>query len=104
MKIIEVFSKKIEDTLNNAEDYINKANEYREDFPEASKALYNMSENEMSNITSLHSAVVNIINNYKKENGDPPESMMVIYKYLHQKHIDHGAKIKTMQTMYKEGW
>ena len=104
MKIIEVFSKKIEDTLNNAEDYIIKASEYREDFPDASKALYNMSESEMNNVTALHSAVSNLINNYRKEKGDPPESMLAIYKYLHQKHIDHATKIKTMQAMYKEGW
>jgi hypothetical protein len=30
--------------------------------------------------------------------------MMAVYDYLHKKHIENAARVKTMQAMYKEGW
>lgn len=102
MKVIKMLSEKIEDTLDLAECYVETAVEYKMDFPEVSKVMYDLSEKEMANITSLHAVVVKVIADYRKEKGEPPEPMMAVYDYLHKKHIEHAAKIKAMQMAYKE--
>ena len=103
MKMIQMLSEMIEDTIGCAEDYIESAIEYKDDYPDVAKVLYTLSENEMGNMSSLHTVVVKIIENYRRENGEPPVPMMAVYDYLHKKHIDHAARVRAMQTMYKEG-
>ena len=101
MKVIKMLSEMIEDKIECSEDYIMKAMEYRDDYPEMSKVLYNISVGEVSDISSLHDCVAKIIEAYRKENGEPPAPMMAVYDYLHRKHIDNLAKVKAMQAMYK---
>jgi hypothetical protein len=48
----------------------------------------------------LHDAVVRIINDYKKEH-EVPESMQVLYDYLHDRQIRWASKIKAKQEQYK---
>ena len=102
MKVIEMLSEKIEKTIDSAEEYITEAAKYKVEFPEVAKALSNLSEIEMSNMSALHSTVVNVITAYRKQNGEPPAPMIAVYDYLHKKHIDHAAKVKAMQSLYKE--
>lgn len=102
MRVIRDLSEMIEDTIECAEEYIKTAIEWKEEYPEASKALAGLSENEMSNMGTLHSVVTKIITDYRKSNGEPPAPMMAVYDYLHKKHIDNAARVKAMQQMYKE--
>ena len=44
-----------------------------------------------------------MISDYRKEHGDPPAAMMAVYEYVHKQHIDHVAKVKILQEMYKNG-
>jgi len=44
--------------------------------------------------------VVALIEAYKKEKGEPPAPMMAIYNYMHERHINKAAAIKTLQDMY----
>ena len=88
MKIIECLSEDIECTLNHAEDAIKKAMKYKETYPIASQAFYNKSVVLMNSIKPEHDAVVALIEGYKKEKGEPPEPMMAIYNYMHERHIN----------------
>ena len=45
--------------------------------------------------------VKELIEDYRKEHGDPPKEMMVLYDYLHEMHIGTATKIKIKQGMYK---
>ena len=49
----------------------------------------------------LHNQVVTIITNYRKEKGDPPKEMQILYDILHKKHIDHVTAVKGMISLYK---
>ena len=51
----------------------------------------------------LHNRVVAVIEQYRKEHGDPPAEMQWRYDYLHKKHIDKATRIKVKQALYKEG-
>ena len=54
MKIIKCLSEKIEDELDAADCYIQKAVKYKEEFPEVSKTFYALSVNRMDNVKTLH--------------------------------------------------
>lgn len=97
-----MLSEMIEDTIENAEDYIESAIEIKDEFPDVAKTLASISENEMTNMSSLHSIVTKTISDYRKEHGEPPAPMMAVYDYLHKRHIDNAARVKAMQQMYKE--
>lgn len=102
MKLIKKISKMIEDEIEGAECYVKMALKHKEDRPELAKMFYSLSMDEMEHMSKLHGAVVGIIEEYRKEHGEPPEAMMAIYDYLHDKHIKDVAEVRTMQAMYKE--
>lgn len=54
----------------------------------------------MKHVTMLHDAVVRIINDYKRDH-EVPESMQVLYDYLHDKQVKKASKIKAKQEQYK---
>lgn len=101
MKIIEWLSDKIADEISDARCYIKKALMLKTDYPRLADVLSRISEEEMKHMALLHNEVVDIIEEYRKEKGEPPEPMMAVYEYLHKKQIDGGAEVKAMQTMYK---
>lgn len=100
MKVIKCLCENIEGTLDCAEENIKKAITYQEEFPVAAKAFYNQSVLLMDSIKGLHDAVVNIIEAYRKEKGEPPAPMMAIYNYLHERAISKAAAVKNLQEMY----
>lgn len=50
----------------------------------------------------LHQEVTNLIAAYRKEHGEPPEGMLFVYNYLHEKSMEKAAQVKAKQTLYKE--
>ena len=100
MKVIECLSEDIEKTMDLAENNIKAAVRYKDEYPVAAKAFYTKSVLLMDSIKSQHDAVVSLIENYRKEKGEPPAPMMSIYNYLHQRHISMAAAIKNLQDMY----
>lgn len=102
MKLIEKLSDKISEEIHDAKCYVKMAMEYRDEYPDLGRTLYAISTEEMGHMSRLHDAVVDIIEQYRKEHGEPPAPMMAVYDYLHQKQIDMAAEVKTLQAMYKE--
>lgn len=101
MKIIETLSERIEEEICDAKTYAKLALETRDDHPELSRTLYTISLQEMEHMRMLHDAVVNVIAEYRREKGEPPERMLAVYEYLHGKHIEKAAEAKNLQAMYK---
>lgn len=102
MKVIELLSEKIEEEVCDAKSYISMAIDYKESYPELSRTLYNLSNQEMEHMNMLHGEVSEIIKRYRDEHGDPPADMMAVYDYLHKKQIEKAKEVKTLQAMYKE--
>ena len=100
MKIIKCLSEDIESTLDCAEETIKKAIMYKDEYPVAAKAFYTKSATLMDGIKGQHDAVVTLIDGYRKEKGEPPEPMMVIYNYMHERQITKAAAVKNLQDMF----
>ena len=92
----------IDEELHDAEKYIKRALEVKQDYPEVAELFNMLSGEEMKHMQMLHNQVVKLIENYRKTEGEPPVSMLAVYDYLHQKFIDHAKEIKVMQQMYME--
>jgi len=101
MKLIKKLSDRIEEELEDAECYAKMAIEYRDEYPELARIANNLSAQELDHMSALHTIVVQTIDQYRRTNGEPPENMKAIYQYLHNKHIEHAAKVNVLRSMYK---
>ena len=101
MKIIKCLSELIEGELIDADKYIELAMRWKHDEPDTADLFYELSVEEMGHMDKLHEEVTELIDEYRKEHGEPPKDMMVLYEYLHEKHIGTATQIKVKQAMYK---
>lgn len=102
MKSIETISDKIEKEIDNAECYARDALDQKETDPILAETSYKLASQRLADINLLHSQVVRLIEEYKKEKGETPEHMKLLYNILHRKHIEHVATVKGMLSLYKE--
>lgn len=102
MKIIKCLAEKIEEELNDAQSYADMAQRWKEEQPETADLFLELSQEEMGHMEKLHNEAVRLIEEHREKHGEPPEGMMMLYDYLHNKHIEKAKMIKVMQGMYRE--
>ena len=102
MKLIEKLSGMIEDEIDDAEKYARCALKEKEAHRSLAEVFYTLSTEELRHMSALHGEVVKLIEDYRREHGDPPEHMQLLYDMLHEKHIDHVADVKVMQNTFRE--
>lgn len=100
MKIINELENLIDDEIHDIKKYAKMAAELKDTHPTLAQTLYTISTQEASHQAALHNEVVNIIEEYRKEHGDPPAAMMAVYDYLHKKHIEKMADARRYQEVY----
>ena len=101
MKIIKCLSEKIEDELDDAQDYVDLAMRWKQDEPDTADLFYELSVEEMKHMDKLHEEVAELIKEYREKNGEPPKDMLTLYNYLHEKHIKRATEIRVKQGMFK---
>ena len=102
MKIIQRLCEMIDEEIHDADKYITFASEVKDQYPQLAETAYKLSTGEMEHMKLLHQEVTNLIASYRKEHGEPPEGMLFVYNYLHEKSIEKAASVKAKQTLYKE--
>ena len=103
MKDIEELSDQIENEIESAECYAKCALNHKENRPQLADTYYRIANDKLTHMGLLHTQVVNIIEEYKKQNENQvPEAMKILYEILHRKHIEHAAAVKGMLALYKE--
>ena len=88
--------------LCDAKAYAKMALEYKDEYPDLSRDLYNLSVQEMDHKSILHEKATEIIRRWRDANGEPPADMLAVYDYLHGKQIEKALEVRTLQNMYKE--
>lgn len=101
MKIIKCLSELIEEELHDADKYIELAMRWKSDEPDTADLFYELSTEEMGHVEKLHNEVKELIEEYHKQHGEPPKDMMVLWDYLHEKHIATATQIRVKQGIFK---
>ena len=76
MKLIKEIEELIEDEVHDVKKYAKMAVELKADHPQLAQVLYTISAQEEGHQQMLHGEVVRIIEQYRREHGEPPAAMM----------------------------
>lgn len=90
MKHVLCVIEDVENELNVAKHYVNMAIEY----PKYVNEYKTMAKQELEHVQINHDIVSKLIAEYKAAKGDPPEHMMIIWEYEHEKFIKCANSIK----------
>lgn len=101
MKLIQTLSERIEEEIKDAKWYIQEALLLKDEYPDVSRVMYNISTQEVDHMNMLHDAVVMIIKEYRATKGEPPSTMMAVYEYLHKKQIERYGDVRNLIEAYK---
>ena len=102
MKLIQQLSEMIEEEVEGACEYAEEALKHKEDDPALAKTFYDIAGMELEHVSMLHKQVERIIEEHRREHGEPPVAMIAVYDYLHKKQIEKVAKVKNYLAMYRE--
>lgn len=102
MKLIQELSEMIEEEVEGARNYAKEAVKHKDDDPMLAKTFYDIAGVELQHVSMLHEQVTRIIEQHRKEHGEPPAAMLTVYNYLHEKQIENVNKVKHFLAMYRE--
>ena len=102
MKLIQELSEMIEEEIDGAEDYAKDVLKYKQTNPNLAQTFYEIAGVELEHVNMLHKQVVQLIEQHRKEHGEPPAPMQAVYNYLHEKHIEEVSEVKHYLDMFRE--
>ncbi len=101
MKLIKELEELIEEEIHDVKKYAKMAAAVKADHPSLAQTLYTISTQEETHQAALHTEVVKIIEDYRKNKGEPPAAMLAVYDFMHKRHIDNMADARRYQDIYK---
>lgn len=100
MKKIKELENHIHEEIEDAECYTKLALLYKDDDPALARVYYDLGVQEIAHADKLHESVVAAIDQYRREHGEPPEAMLAVYEYLHEREIEEADEVKVLQAMF----
>lgn len=101
MKLIKQLSEMIEEEIDGAEEYAKDALKYKESDPILAKTFYDLAGVELQHVNMLHDQVTRVIEQHRREHGEPPVAMQAVYDYLHGRHIEEVNKVRNYLAMFR---
>lgn len=101
MKLIQKLCEMIDEEIGDADKYAKLAIKYREERPALANTFYDLSTDELRHMKLLHDQVVTVIEEYRKEKGEPPAAMTAVYEYLHEKQIERSNAVRLAWDAYR---
>ena len=101
MKLIRDLEEYIDEEIHDIKKYAKMAAELKAEHPTLAQVLFNISTQEDGHQAAIHNEVVKIIEEHRRNHGEPPAAMMAVYDYLHKKSIDKLAEARMYQEVYK---
>lgn len=96
MKMIKELSDRIKEELEGVEDYAALASRYR-GLNDTLSALYGeIAAQEMTHVDKLHGKAMEIIAAWRKDHGEPPRQMAMLWEHEHKRMIQRMAAAKMM--------
>ena len=102
MKIISELIDKMEDTLEEAEFYGEKAMQYHTDYKHLANTYAKAGEVHTNLYLTLHETVVALINAEKSKGVEVPKEMQFYYDQMHKKMVARYNKAKFVLEEYKK--
>jgi len=102
MKLIKKLSRMIEEEIRDAEKYARCAIERKEDRPELARTFIQLAEQELGHMQMLHNAVVQLIEEQRRTQGEPPAGMMEAYDLIHEWQMEHAEEAQALIRRAKE--
>lgn len=102
MVIIQNISHDIKEKIHDADKDIRKAIDLKYEYPSLANDYYEFSVERMQEAMDLHSEVVKIIDEYRKENGEPPTTMSALWDFSHKIIMEETDDVKILQEHYKK--
>ena len=102
MKLIKKIVKMIDEELDDAQKYAECALKLREENPTVASVFYALSQDEMRHMNMLHGEIVKMIEEYRRNHGEPPEAMKAVWEYKHEEHIEEAKEVTILQEMFKK--
>ena len=104
MKILTHLIEKAHDTMQEVEDYGEKALHYRAEHKSLADCYNKIAEMHITIYDMLHKEMVNLIEEQKRVGITPPPEMLAIWDYEHKKLIKEFAEAKTLVEEYKKAY
>jgi hypothetical protein len=104
MKILKDLIKKSCDTLEEIEWYAEKAHHLRAEHKALADTYIEIAEMHIKVYTMLHSKMVTLIEERKRDGVEVPKGMMEIWDYEHEKLIKEFAEAKYLIEEYKKNY
>ena len=102
MKIIKELAERIHEELEGAEDYAQLAARYRGHNDGLAAMYAEIAAQEMTHVEKLHGKAVEVITAWRREHGDPPKQMEVIWDHEHKRMIKRAGEVKAMLEMARK--
>lgn len=104
MKMLKNLIEKADDTLEEIEWYAEKAHHLKEEHRALADAYIKIAEMHITIYNILHERMVALINEEKGKGAQPPQAMMAIWEYEHEKLVKEFAEAKYFIEEYKKSY
>ena len=102
MIIIRNICHDIKEKIHDSDKDIRKAIELKYEYPTLANDYYEFSVERMQEALDLHSKVVKIIEEYRKQEGEPNETMRNLWEFEHKIIIEQSEDVKILQEHYNK--